>query len=53
VTDAELQSIKRSEVRGSPYGDEAWTDATAKHLGLEVSLRPRGRPRKDGEATLF
>ena len=44
VTDAELQSIRGSVVRGSPYGDEAWTEATAKRLGLEFSLRPRGRP---------
>jgi len=53
VTDAELPSIRRSVVRSSPYGDESWTEATAKRLGLEFTLRPRGRPRKDGAATLF
>jgi putative transposase len=41
----ELASLRRSCDRGCPYGDPAWTAATAKRLGLESSLRPIGRPR--------
>ena len=53
ATDVEVQAIRRSVVRGSPYGDEAWTKTTAKRLGLEFTTRPRGRPRKDGKQTLL
>jgi putative transposase len=45
-TAAELAAVRRSAVRGTPFGDAAWTQATAKALGLESTLRPRGRPRK-------
>jgi putative transposase len=46
-TDAELEAIRRSVTRGSPYGDTAWVKQTAKRLGLESTLRRRGRPVKD------
>ena len=29
-----------------PFGDDRWNQRVAKRLGLESSLRPRGRPRK-------
>ena len=45
-TDAELEAIRRSVVRGQPYGSDAWVRATAHDLGLESTLRARGRPRK-------
>ncbi len=51
--DAELPAVRRSDLRGSPYGAEGWTQATAERSGLEFSLRPRGRPRKDKGQTLF
>jgi hypothetical protein len=35
-----------SVVRGAPYGDELWQQRTTLALGLQSSLRPRGRPRK-------
>ena len=44
-TEAELVSLRRSVERGTPFGDTEWQEATAKSLGLESSLRPRGRPR--------
>ena len=28
------------------FGDEQWQRETAQRLGLEFTLRPRGRPRK-------
>lgn len=43
---AELEAIRRSLRRGSPFGDAAWTDRTAQRLQLESTLRPQGRPKK-------
>ena len=45
-TDAELVALRRSVQRGVPYGGETWLRRTVKKLGLESTLRPRGRPRK-------
>jgi len=35
--------------RGRPYGASTWMKETAQRLGIESSLRPRGRPRKGKE----
>jgi putative transposase len=43
---AELEALRRSAQRGQPFGGDRWIQSTAKRLGLESSLRPRGRPRK-------
>jgi putative transposase len=40
----ELNSIRNASRRGCPYGNEVWTNNIAKELGLESTLRPRGRP---------
>ncbi len=45
-TEGELEALRRSVVRGRPFGREEWQRRTAKQLGLEHTLRPRGRPRK-------
>ena len=45
-TKAELAALRSSIARGAPFGDERWRDQIAERLGLEASLRPRGRPRK-------
>ena len=45
-TEAELAALRRSIARGAPFGDERWSERIAKRLGLESSLRPRGRPKK-------
>ncbi|MEN6405886.1 MAG: transposase [Thermoguttaceae bacterium] len=45
-TEAELEALQRSVVRGSPFGDPSWQQRTAKRLGLQSTLRARGRPRK-------
>lgn len=45
LTAAELERVRRCVGRGQPFGDERWIDRMAKQLGLESSLRPRGRPR--------
>jgi putative transposase len=44
LTEAELAALRRSAERGTPYGSGAWIETTAKILGLELTLRPRGRP---------
>ncbi len=42
----DLQRLRLSGERGRPYGDESWTKLTVQRLGLESTLRSRGRPRK-------
>jgi REP-associated tyrosine transposase len=44
-TDAELEALRRSVNRGSPFGEAHWTKRIVKRLGLEVTIRPRGRPK--------
>ena len=48
-TEAELKSLRHSLSRGTPFGDTRWQTATAKRLGLESSLRPRGRPKNSNK----
>jgi putative transposase len=43
-TDAELAALRHCAARGAPFGTEAWVGPTAAQLGLEYTLRPRGRP---------
>jgi putative transposase len=45
-TESELEAIRRSVIRGRPYGTSPWVQRTARHLGLESTLRKRGRPLK-------
>jgi putative transposase len=46
MTEAEVTAMRNSIARGTPYGSETWAAETASQLGLEASLRPRGRPKK-------
>ena len=43
-TEAEIAALRRSIQRGCPFGDEPWSNRTVRRLGLESTLRPRGRP---------
>jgi hypothetical protein len=45
-TAAELEAIRRCVQRGQPYGEEGCAKRVAQRLGLESTLRPRGRPPK-------
>ena len=45
-TDAELEAVQRSVMRGAPFGEACWQEQTAKRLGLQSTLRARGRPCK-------
>lgn len=46
-TDPQWETIGQCVKRGRPYGSAQWTNEVAELLGLESTLRPRGRPRKD------
>jgi putative transposase len=45
-TEQELEALRRCVNLGQPFGSEGWVQRTARKLGLESTLRPRGRPRK-------
>jgi putative transposase len=45
-TEAELQSLRRSVSRDRPCGSEVWVQDMVQRLGLQATVRPRGRPRK-------
>jgi putative transposase len=42
-TDAEEEMVREAIERNRPVGDDLWIEQTARTLGLESSLRPRGR----------
>lgn len=42
---SERERIKLSMERGRPLGTPAWTETTARRLGLQFTLNPRGRPK--------
>jgi putative transposase len=44
--EAEVDAIRRCVNRGQPCGGELWQARVARQLGLEHTLRARGRPRK-------
>ncbi len=44
----DLQRLRESVDRERPFGSEEWTLRTAERLGLESTLRGRGRPRRSG-----
>ncbi len=46
-TEEEEEALRECIRRRRPYGDERWAERAAQSLGLEASLRPRGRPRKE------
>ena len=45
---SQFASLRRSVNRGCPYGDESWSATAIESLGLEITTRPRGRPRRNG-----
>ena len=44
-TEAELAALRNAVRRGVPFGAAEWQQRTAKRLGLESTLRSRGRPK--------
>lgn len=45
-TDAELYALRKCLQRGIPFGESIWQERAISELGLEGSLRTRGRPKK-------
>ena len=45
----EQERVECSLTRGRPLGGDAWIARTARRLGLQYTLNPRGRPRKSGD----
>ena len=44
-THAETEALRRCTAKNAPFGSTAWTQTTAQDLGLQSSLRSRGRPK--------
>jgi putative transposase len=51
-SEEELAALRGSVDRGRPFGDDDWQRQTVTDLGLEATLRPRGRPPKMSEAII-
>ena len=49
LTEGELEKIRQSVNRQSPFGGTDWRVKVVKELSLESTTRPRGRPRKEIE----
>ena len=45
-TAAELAALRHSVQRGAPYGSDLWVSSTVQRLGLQSTVRARGRPRR-------
>ena len=45
--EADIVKLNNAVRRGCPYGSGEWVTKTAKEQGLEVTLKPLGRPRID------
>jgi putative transposase len=46
VESKELADLEKSFNRGMPFGNSDWRLLTAKKLGLESTMRAKGRPKK-------
>ena len=49
--EAELAAIRRSSETGLPFGERGWVARLCQELGLDLTIRARGRPRKDTPPT--
>jgi len=47
INAAELEALRTATQRGRPFGSDRWIDRMVKQHGLEATVRPPGRPRKD------
>ncbi|MBV5328193.1 MAG: hypothetical protein JZU65_11240 [Chlorobium sp.] len=44
LTDVEIEKVRTSVNRQSPFGSAEWQQQTIARLGLESTVRRRGRP---------
>lgn len=47
LTPMEQERLQQSIDRQTPFGGSVWQEETVCRLGLEATLRPRGRPKKE------
>ena len=47
MKEAAAAAVRRSVETGLPYGDQRWVTRLANKLDLDLTIRPRGRPRKE------
>ncbi len=47
LTTGEIERLRKSINRQSPYGNDNWIEKLCNELGLESTIRQRGRPKKD------
>lgn len=47
IAEKELEKLRQSVSRQSPYGDSLWQVDVSKTFGLESTIRPKGRPRRE------
>jgi putative transposase len=52
LSEKELAALRTCVQRGRTFGDEGWVQQVAERSGLGYTLRARGRPRKQKNATL-
>ena len=50
--DATMAAIRRSNESGLPFGETGWVRRLADRLDLDLTIRPRGRPRKVAATSL-
>ena len=50
-SESQLEAIRRSVIRGTPYGSESWVTQSEARLQLKHTLRPKGRPKKQSFST--
>jgi putative transposase len=50
LTERERAPVRRSVTSGRPFGTPGWVEATAAALGVRLTSRPRGRPRKGAQS---
>ena len=46
ISEKEQNALRKCIQRGRPFGDKDWSQLMIKKLGLESTVKPRGRPKK-------
>jgi putative transposase len=46
-TNEQLHAVRRSVIKGQPYGSEPWMERMVTQWNLGATLRDRGRPKKE------
>lgn len=46
-TNEQLSAVRRSVIKGQPYGSEPWVEPMVMQWSLSATLRERGRPKNE------